>query len=159
MSPTPPILVRRGRASDVVGIAAIDALCFDPAWDAESWRAELERPLSETLVALGAGDEQGHAGVLAYCLLWHVADELHLQRIAVAPERRREGLARALLERALASGRAAGRRCLLLEVGARKQGALALYQSLGGAIVGHRRGYYADGDDALLLTVELSPLP
>lgn len=113
--------------------------------------------MSETLVALRAGDERGSAAVLAYCLLWHVADELHLQRIAVSPERRRQGLARALLERAVASGREAGRRRLLLEVGARRKGALALYQALGGAIVGRRPRYYADGDDALLLTIELSP--
>ncbi|MBK6846648.1 MAG: GNAT family N-acetyltransferase [Proteobacteria bacterium] len=93
--------------------------------------------------------------MLAYGLLWRVTDELHLQRLAADPARRRQGLARGLLEEAIARGRATGQRCLLLEVGARNEAALALYRSVGCAIVGRRSHYYTDGDDALLLTLEL----
>jgi ribosomal-protein-alanine N-acetyltransferase len=151
MEPGPPFVVRQATEQDLAGIAGLDARCFDPAWDEASWRAELDRPLSELLVAVHDRD-----GVLAYGLLWRVTDELHLQRLAADPARRRQGLARGLLEEAIARGRATGQRCLLLEVGASNEAALALYRSVGCAIVGRRSHYYTDGDDALLLTLELT---
>jgi ribosomal-protein-alanine N-acetyltransferase len=55
----------------------------------------------------------------------------------------------------IAAQRGAAR--LLLEVSAANQAARALYESLGFIKQGQRRRYYADGADALILALELSP--
>jgi ribosomal protein S18 acetylase RimI-like enzyme len=46
---------------------------------------------------------------------------------------------------------------MLLEVSASNQAARALYESLGFSKAGRRRRYYADGADALILLLPLSP--
>ena len=49
-------------------------------------------------------------------------------------------------------------RLVLLEVRRSNEGALALYRRLGFALTNVRRGYYADGEDALEMLVELDPV-
>jgi ribosomal-protein-alanine N-acetyltransferase len=55
----------------------------------------------------------------------------------------------------VAAARGAAR--LLLEVSAANQPARALYKGLGFARQGRRRRYYADGADALILALPLTP--
>lgn len=68
--------------------------------------------------------------------------------LAVAPAARRRGVARALVDAAVAAT-APGR--LVLEVRADNTAARALYAAAGLHEVGQRPGYYADGGDALVL--------
>ena len=85
--------------------------------------------------------------------LWSVVpglEEAELLRVAVAPDRRRSGLGRALLEGSEPFLKAQGVQLLLLEVRVGNSAARALYQVLGWQEVGLRRGYYRDGEDAVL---------
>jgi ribosomal-protein-alanine N-acetyltransferase len=84
------------------------------------------------------------------------ADEAEILTIAVAPEARRRGAARALLRAAIAAAAARGAMTLFLEVSAANAVARALYESEGFAQVGKRRGYYEDGTDALVLAKKLA---
>lgn len=79
-----------------------------------------------------------------------VADEAELCELAVAPDARRRGCGRALVEHVAADAAARGARALFLEVRADNRPARALYAAAGFAPVGARRGYYADGVDAAL---------
>jgi ribosomal-protein-alanine N-acetyltransferase len=51
----------------------------------------------------------------------------------------------------------AGARGLVLEVRPSNRRAIRLYRYLGYDVVGRRPRYYADGEDALVMTLELSP--
>jgi len=46
-------------------------------------------------------------------------------------------------------------RLVLLEVRAGNAGAIALYRAAGFEVTGERRAYYANGEDALLMAIEL----
>ncbi len=83
------------------------------------------------------------------------ADEAEILTLAVLPEQRRQGLGRALLTEAAAVAAGHGAVAMFLEVALRNVAARGLYEAMGFALVGQRRRYYADGDDALVLRKEL----
>jgi ribosomal-protein-alanine N-acetyltransferase len=84
------------------------------------------------------------------------ADEAELLTLAVLPESRRQGLARALLDEAERHAAAHGAAAMFLEVATRNTAAQALYAAAGYHQAGRRRRYYADGDDALVLRKSLA---
>ena len=81
---------------------------------------------------------------------WLVVDELHITAVAVDPGRQRQGLGRRVLERLLEQAAALGAAHATLEVAASNGAALALYGRCGFSTAGIRRGYYRNGDDALV---------
>jgi ribosomal-protein-alanine N-acetyltransferase len=85
------------------------------------------------------------------------ADEAEILMLAVLPQARRQGVGARLLDAARAILAAAGARALFLEVAAGNAPAGALYAAAGFAAIGRRARYYADGDDALVLRLMLSP--
>lgn len=86
-----------------------------------------------------------------------IAEEAEILTLAVTPEARRQGIARALLAAARRDAEARGASELFLEVAAGNAPARALYGGCGFAEVGRRRRYYANGEDALVLRAVLSP--
>ena len=82
-------------------------------------------------------------------------DAADVMNVAVAPEARRQGVARALLEALEARLRARGVASLSLEVRPSNGPALALYESLGFTEAGRRPGYYRNPrEDAWILRKE-----
>ena len=140
-----PVL-RRMRDVDLPAVMEIDALSLPRPWSTAIWRGELESPHALYLVVEEGGGISGHIGVR------HVLGELHVTTIAVRPERRRRGHARALIGAALAAYPRA--RCVHLEVRPTNTAAVALYESLGFRVTGRRPRYYGD-EDALLMTLDL----
>lgn len=130
-------------------LAAIHAAAFPPGarWGADAMALQLGLP-----GAFGLIDPDGGM-VLARV----AADEAEILTIAVLPELRRQGRARALLEAAAAKAAAAGAVSLFLEVAQANAAARALYAAAGFAPVGRRRGYYGPGADALVLRRALMP--
>jgi ribosomal-protein-alanine N-acetyltransferase len=88
-----------------------------------------------------------------------VLDELHITLVAVRPARRRQGLGGRVLQHLLREARRRGARAATLEVAATNTAALGLYSQLGFRIQGRRRGYYRDGDDALIQWAPLTDSP
>ncbi len=96
-----------------------------------------------------------HQDPAGFLLTWDIADELQVLDIATHPERRRRGVARALLRHALERARQLQTRLVLLEVRASNRPAIALYSSHGFQPTSRRRGYYANGEDALEMMLTL----
>ncbi len=138
--------LRRMEAEDLPRVMRIDALCLPRPWSVAIWRGELDSPFGLYLVVEERGEISGHIGVR------HVLGELHITTIAVMPEHRRRGQARALIGAALAAYPNAGH--VHLEVRPNNAAAIALYESLGFRTTGRRPRYYGD-EDALLMTLNL----
>lgn len=129
-------------------VAALEERCFpeDP-WSRRLFEEALE---SGNTVALAARAEDG--AVLGYLVGTVILEEGNVDNIAVAPEVRRQGVARALLE----AFHSAGPACVTLEVRPSNRGAVALYRKLGYAEVGRRRNYYLrPREDAIIMRLEL----
>lgn len=137
-------------AAHTATVAQLEARCFADPWSEASVAGELDNPLSLWLVAVdGGGRLLGYAGSQA------VLDAADVMNVAVAPEARRQGVARALLEALEARLRARGVASLSLEVRPSNGPALALYESLGFTEAGRRPGYYRNPrEDAWILRKE-----
>lgn len=144
MEPGPHL--RKMEAADLPSVMRIDALSLPRPWSEAIWRGELESPYGLYLVVEDRGEVSGQIGVR------HVLGELHITTIAVSPEHRRRGHARALIGAALAAYPKT--RYVHLEVRPDNAAAVALYESLGFRATGRRPRYYGD-DDALLMTLNL----
>jgi [ribosomal protein S18]-alanine N-acetyltransferase len=136
-------------ARDLPSVMEIDALSLPRPWSAAIWRGELGSPYGLYLVLEERGEVFGQIGVR------HVLGELHITTIAVKPEYRRRGHARALIAAALAAYPNASH--VHLEVRPTNVEAIALYESLGFRETGRRPRYYGD-EDALLMTRNLDEI-
>ena len=122
----------------------LDQRALGGLWTREQWARELaeaRRP------CLGLRDD---AGLVALASGWLVVDELHITAVAVAPERRQQGLGSRVLRALLVEAASLGARHATLEVAAGNSAALALYARQGFQTAGVRRGYYRNGEDALI---------
>jgi ribosomal-protein-alanine N-acetyltransferase len=136
-------------ARDLPSAMEIDALSLPRPWSAAIWRGELSSPYGLYLVIEERGEVFGQIGVR------HVLGELHITTIAVRPEYRRRGHARALIGAALAAFPDASH--VHLEVRPTNVEAIALYESLGFRETGRRPRYYGD-EDAVLMTLNLDEI-
>ena len=134
------------REGHVASIAQIEKLCFSDPWSENSVASELKNPLSLWLVALDGERVAGYVGSQA------VMGEADMMNLAVAPDCRRGGIAKALLQALEAALDANGVYCLSLEVRQSNEPARTLYTSCGYAQVGLRPNYYRNPkENALIL--------
>lgn len=150
-----PLRLAAVTAADLEAIAALERRCFAEPWGRALLEGELAaRGGAGLLLREDAGPEAG--AVSGYVFFRLAADELHIHRIAVAPEKRRRTRGGRLLAECLRAGRLQGARTALLEVRASNRAALALYRRFGFQAVATRPGYYHNGqEDALLLRLAL----
>jgi len=136
------------RLSDLPAVMETDRRSFPTPWSEEIWRQEITGPFGLYLVLEEGDTLSGHTGLKL------VSDEAHVVTLAVRPERRRRGFARALIEATLGDLVSVEARYVHLEVRPSNVAARALYGSLGFDETGVRPRYYSD-EDALLMTLDL----
>lgn len=147
--------VRLG-AADLDCVRAIEACAFSTPWGEEQLLAALTR---KPFVCFGLRAAPQPPRLAAYCAFYHVAGEMEICKLATAPDLRRQGLARMLLDRVLSIGNKLGVEKAFLEVRQGNAAAQNLYLGMGFVQVGARPGYYEDtGEDALLLCKQLKLL-
>lgn len=131
--------VRAMTAADIGAVAALERACFSEPWSEAALREELTNPCAAFQVAVG-----DDGAVLGYCGMHLVGDEGFIANVAVSPDARRQGIARALLARRIEDGRSRGLYRLTLEVRAGNRPAIALYEGAGFIRDGVRPGFYRD---------------
>jgi ribosomal-protein-alanine N-acetyltransferase len=147
-------IIASSTEADLDAVMAIERLSFPTPWVRQAWSDELARPWArvEVLRQVASGS------VVAFCNYWLVADELHILNVAVHPEERRHGHASCIMRHILSEASRNQTRLVSLEVRISNQAAQALYRRFGFREVGTRPRYYSDnGEDALLMDLELSP--
>lgn len=147
-------LDKRADFDRLAACAALHARVFphDP-WGVESLARVLAMPGAFGLT----WPAEGPPASLALARV--AADEAELLTLAVAPEKRRQGLGRALVTAVAANARGLGAAALFLEVAATNTPARNLYSACGFSTSGYRPGYYRTGEgaarDAVVLTRRL----
>lgn len=132
--------------SHVPDIIKVERECFTDAWSEAMFLEELSGKFSHYYVA----EEDGVA--IAYMGMWALSGEGHITNVAVAPDFRRKGIAKALIERFIEIAKQEKLEFMTLEVRRSNDKAQALYKSFGFIEVGVRKNYYDNKEDALLLT-------
>ncbi len=136
-------MIQRAGPAHAAALAAIHGAAFPQGerWGRDAMALQLELPGVFALIDPRGGMVMARVA----------ADEAEILTLAVLPEQRRLGLGRALLAEAAAVAAGHGAVAMFLEVALRNMAARGLYGAMGFALVGQRRRYYADGDDALVL--------
>jgi ribosomal-protein-alanine N-acetyltransferase len=135
---------------NAIALADLHRLCFEDAWEPQA----IARLAGGTGFALVHGRPPD-----GFVLARAVAGEAEILTLAVHPKARRTGVASALMLEAARLAHARGAGAIFLEVDADNLPALSLYESLGFARVGERKGYYRTPNghlrDALVLKRDL----
>ena len=130
--------IRALTGADAGWMTALHGQAFERAWSEADLAGYTQ---AGNIIALGT---EG-AG---FCLARHAAGEAEILTIAVAQERRREGIGAALIAAVLKALQAGGTTAVFLEVS--EENSAAIYAGRGFVPAGRRKGYYA-GTDALIL--------
>jgi len=152
--------IKRMTEHDLLEVVEIEELSGLSPWGWDAYHKELQSHEEVTMliaevIGVDVNLNQGK-GIAGFVVARVMADELHVNNVAVRSEFRRRGLAARLLQTVLEYGRRAGARQAFLEVRAGNNAAQALYQSCGFEATGRRRRYYSHPvEDALLMSVSL----
>jgi ribosomal-protein-alanine N-acetyltransferase len=139
------LTIRRLIYADLPHVIAIERRSFPTPWSLAMFVLELSKPSGICLAALDGDRLVGYLVCSRYNTVWH------LMNVAVEPDRRREGTARALLERLFEDADKPGEQ-YTLEVRPSNAAAIALYERFGFKRAGLRKGYYHDNkEDALIM--------
>ena len=145
------VVERLTEERDLDLVAELEERCFTNPWTREM----LARELAQSDVAHVFVLRLPGCPVAAFCSCWIIADELHINTIAVEPTLRRRGLARALLRHVMTEAARRGAARATLEVRASNEPARQLYEALGFRVSATRTKYYSHPEeDALILWKE-----
>ena len=146
MGVTDELTIHQMTSGDLDEVTAIESVSFPRPWSREHFIDELNSPRSYPLVARTAD------GVVAgYICPMLVLDEGEILDVAVRFDCRGKGVGGVLVRRAIGELGALGARVVCLEVRVSNLSALTLYQRLGFRETGRRKGYYENGEDAILM--------
>ncbi|MBZ4401079.1 ribosomal protein S18-alanine N-acetyltransferase [Myxococcus sp. MISCRS1] len=146
--------IRQMTEGDLPAVMALEQAAFKNPWSPELLKRELQHEWS-TILLVEEPRQFVPPLLLGLAIFWIVHDEVHVLNVATAPQHRRRGVARAVMEEVLERGRA--RRCSLatLEVRKSNEPAIQLYRAFGFRPVGIRPNYYADeGEDAVVMVLD-----
>ncbi len=139
--------IRRLAYSDLPAVISIERRSFPTPWSLAMFVLELSKPSGICLAATDGGELLGYLICSRYDQVWH------LMNVAVAPERRRTGVARRLISKLVEEG--GGKLPFTLEVRVSNRPAITMYERLGFRSAGVRPRYYQDnGEDALIMWLQ-----
>lgn len=150
------VMIQRATRADRDALVSLERQLFpSDAWSPDVFGDELSHPDSFYLVARRheESDPIAYGGLRAPHLPGGQGD---IQTLAVAPDFRRQGIAREILLALLSEASSRGVSEVFLEVRADNQPARALYESEGFREIARRPGYYQPGSvDAVVMKKKL----
>lgn len=140
------VTIRPAGRGDLDAIHAIESASFPAPWRREFFESELSAPGRFTLVATN-GDR-----VVGYIFAMWIFDEMHVNKIAVASDERRKGIAQELMDRCFDFAREHNVEMISLEVRQSNTGAQEFYRQLEFDSAYIRPRYYPDNEAAVVMT-------
>lgn len=130
-----------GNSADLAAVMTIMEAAFEPRFG-EAWtRSQCAGILPMTGVCLMLAHDAGEARPVGFSLFRSIAGEAELLLLAVAPEHRRRGVGRLLLDQFVEAARASGAARVHLEV-RDSNPAVRMYRTAGFKLAGRRPNYY-----------------
>jgi len=145
------VTVREAEQADLLSVYRIEKRCFPQPWPFSAF----ERFLGEPGFLVADDGERVVGYVVSNLVPNHGRDIGHVKDLAVHPDARGRGVGRTLLERALVSLSIDGASLVKLEVREGNDPALSLYRDVGFEPMRRVPRYYEDGEDALLMVLDL----
>ncbi len=156
----PTFTLRKFVPDDLQGVMQINRVCL-PENYTDFFFIDLHQRFPETFIV---AEEEGKISGYIMCRievglsnygLGGLVRKGHVVSIAVMPESRRKGVAKALINRALEGMAYYKAKQCFLEVRVTNESAISLYKKLGFEVTRTINGYYSDGEDAYVMTKRL----
>ncbi|MGQ9678201.1 MAG: ribosomal protein S18-alanine N-acetyltransferase [bacterium] len=144
----PRILIRPMTEKDLARVMVIETQSFPNPWRRSFFASDIFRPDALCIVA------EDSSSVVGYLIAWG-REEVHIANIAVAAEVRHQGIGNKLMETVLQFARLQGAESIYLEVRASNTVAQKFYRKFGFIPTYIRRGYYENGEDAIVMEREI----
>lgn len=138
------VSLRQLTYADLPVVISIERRSFTSPWSPGMFVLEMSKDSTIPLAAV-----QGDDRLVAYSVFSRYDAAWHMMNVAVAPEHRRHGIASTLIEGALL--RIDPEAPVTLEVRPSNRAAISLYENFGFRRYGSRKGYYANGEDAMIM--------
>ena len=124
---------------------------FDDFWSYNTFKNELLNPNSKYIIAKTNNEIVGFAG------LWKSVDDVHITNIVTAKNFRRQNIGSLLLSNLIKMAKSEKNiTSITLEVNSNNLAAQKLYEKFGFKVVGLRKKYYNNIDDAIIYTKDLN---
>lgn len=131
---------------DIPEVLNIERASFTTPWSKASFFSEIQSKNSIAKIA------ELNGVVVAYICIKHIEDECHILNLAVHPDYRRCGIAKALLSNIIQELSEEECKFFYLEVRASNYAARRLYEKFGFKTVGIRKRYYINPtEDAVIM--------
>jgi ribosomal-protein-alanine N-acetyltransferase len=143
------LTIERAVAADIRAVHALEQRCFPSPWRREFFESEIVNEGRYNLVARRDGI------IIGYLFAMWFADEMHVNKIAVDENARRQGIAYALMQRCTAFAVEQGVTSISLEVRQSNDEAQQFYTFLGFEAEYIRKGYYPDGESAVVMMKDI----
>jgi [ribosomal protein S18]-alanine N-acetyltransferase len=151
-----PVVERLTSVDDLDGIIEVERTSFHNPTTREWYESELERPDVCFVFVVRTAESR----VAGFCAFWRVADQIHINNLAIRPELRNRGLGRFLLHHVLGEAERMGAIHATLEVRRSNVAARRLYEGAGFRLTGVRPSYYTHPiEDALILARNKMSMP
>ncbi len=142
------VIERLTAPDDLDGVIDVERASFYNPTTREWYESELDRPDVCYVFVIRTIESR----VAGFCAFWRVADQIHINNLAIRPELRNRGLGRILLQHVLREAERLGAVHATLEVRRSNAAARRLYEGAGFRIAGVRPSYYTHPiEDALIL--------
>lgn len=144
--------LRPATTEDLPKVFEIEKKVHVVPWSVENLRAELLKPYSQFLLFT---DDETDSEIAGYIVFWMMFDETQILNVAVDLPYRGLGYAKKMIRKAMAMTQNKGIRKIVLDVRRSNLPAVQLYQAMGFHVTHIRKNYYADGEDAFLMAMNL----
>ena len=136
--------------TDLKNVCFLEERCFKNPWNHADCEKELDdNPFSHGWILI---DEDK---VVGYAFLWEMFEAATLARIGVDPECRQKGYGFSIMEHLCERARNEACEFMTLEVRESNEKAIKLYEKCGFIQVNVSKGYYPDGENAIIMTKAL----
>ncbi len=143
-----PIEIHKSKESELQAIAMLEAACFHDPWPLEQVVYEWKENPTANLYSAVIDDE-----VVGYIDFFITFDSASIARICVANEYRRNGIAKALIDKMVDVCKKQEEPVdnITLEVRESNEAAIKLYEKNGFEYITRKKMYYSDGEDAIYM--------
>lgn len=131
-------------------ILPIENSCYSDPWNFSHFLYEIYNPHSKSYVALS-----DHKSVTGYIITHHVLDNISVLNLAVNKSLRKTGIASRLLDHLFFIAKSENVNKVDLEVRKSNIIALSFYRKEQFEVIGERKKFYSDGEDAIIMSKEI----
>ena len=152
------VSLERMTEHDLLEVVALEEMSNLSPWGWDAYHTELQSVATSLMLVARVATSPAETGrpIVGFIVAREMADEIHINNVAVRPDFRGRGVGRLLMKTALSWGRERGAGQAVLEVRAGNDAAHQLYRGCGFEVVGRRPSYYKSPvEDALLMAVSL----